>query len=591
MIPLSGLLWFGRAMHPGRRKKHCRRGRHATLSRLFGGLLLWALTQAPALAEEGDVLSEPHTWEGGGLTLALKPVPVPLLSGTEPEVQQILRGVRQELKDLVQQPGGERGRLAEAFGQTGRYYHAHHLYGPASACYSNAEQLAPGEFRWPYLLGYTYYQASHPDQAVAAYQRALELNPGDPAAQLRLARVYFDLNQPELGEPLLEKPLEVAGLREVATSLKGEAALVRRDYASAARYFEQVLAEDPQATKIHYPLAMAYRGLGDMAAARRHLQLRDLGEPRMVDPLVDDLGKLLGGARTHYFRAIEAARDAQYEEAVDNFTWALALDPDNVNARVSLARSLYLAGDREAAGKELAAALERDPAHVLGNFLMGALLEESGKPDVALEHYRKALVGDPEHAGANFYLANALMRRGQFAEAAEHYAKAWRADPKSWGSRLAEAVALVLAGAPPAQARDRLERAAAVYPEQIAFSFALARLLATSPDDQVRDGTQALALAETLFDGLNSLENAETLAMAYAAVGRYEDAVALQKSAISATAAARQFSLLPRLEAALARYENGQRMVLTLAFEDRMLQPPPLNAVGPFRNYPTLHAY
>jgi len=591
MISLSGLLGPARAMHPGRWRKHHRRVRDATVLRVFGGLLLWALTQVPALAEEGDVLSEPRTWEGGGLTLALKPVPVPDLSGTEPEVQQVLRGVRQELLDLVQRPGIERAPLAEAFGQTGRYYHAHHLYGPASACYSNAGQLAPGEFRWPYLLGYTYYQASHPDKAVSAYQRALELKPGDSAAQLRLARVYFDLNQPELGEPLLDKPLQVDGLREMAAFLKGQAALGRRDYATAARYFEQALAEDPQATKIHYPLAMAYRGLGDVDAARRHLQLRDLGEPTIVDPLVDDLGKLLGGARTHYFRAIEAARDAQYEQAVQSFTQALALDPDNVNARVSLARSLYLAGDREAARKELAAALERDPAHVLGNFLMGVLLEESGKPNAVLEHYRKALAGAPEHAGANFYLANALMRRGQFAEAAEHYAKAWRADPKSWGSRLAEAVALVLAEAPPAQARDRLEQGAAAYPEQAGFSFALARLLATSPDDQVRDGAQALALAETLFDGFNSLENAQTLAMAYAAVGRYEDAVALQKSAISATADAGQFFLLPRLQAALARYENGQRMVLTLAFEDRMLQPPPPNIVGPFRNYPTLYAY
>lgn len=591
MIPLSSLLWPARAMHPGRWRMHYPRGRDATMLRLFGGLLLWALIQAPALAEEGDVLSGPRNWEGGGLTLALKPVPVPVLAGTEPEVQQVLRGVRQELTDLVQRPGVERGQLAKAYGQTGRYYHAHHLYGPASACYSNAEQLAPGEFRWPYLLGYTYYQASHPDKAVAAYRRALKLNPGDPTAQLRLARVYFDLNQPALGEPLLDKPLQVDGLREMAAFLKGKAALVRRDYATAARYFEQALAEDPQATKIHYPLAMAYRGLGDMDGARRHLQLRDLGEPRLVDPLVDDLGKLLSGAYTHYFRGIEAARDAQYEQAVLSFTQALALDPENVNGRVSMARSLYLAGDREAAREELAAALARDPGHVLGNFLMGALLEESGKPKVALEHYRKALAADPDDAGANFYLANALMRQGQFAEAAEHYAKAWRADPKSWGSRLAEAVALVLAGAPPAQVRDRLEQAAAAYPDQTAFSFALARLLATSPDDQVRDGARALVLAETLFDGFNSLENAQTLAMAYAAVGRYEDAAALQKSAISATAAAGQFFLLPGLQAALARYENGERMVLTLAFEDRMLQPPPMNAVEPFRNYPTLYAY
>jgi tetratricopeptide (TPR) repeat protein len=559
-------------------------------SPVLGFVLALALS-CPVVAQDSDILVQPYEWEGGGQRYTLVAVPEPYFEGREPAMQQVLRSVRKDLVALVEKPDLEPSQLAEGFGQMGRYYHAYQLYGPAAACYINAETLAPGVFRWPYLLGYAYYQASHPDDAAAAYQRALKVEPANPAAQLRLATVYMDLNELELAEPLLEKPLQEEGLRETAAYLKGEAALARRDYESAVRYLKQVLAEGPQASKARYPLAMAYRGLGDLDSARRELKLLGEGEPKTVDPLVDDLDELLRGARTHYFSAIEAARDGDYDKAVYGFREALAQDPDNVNARVSLARALYLSGDREGAREQLAEALRRQPDHPLGNFLMGVLLDELNKPDAAFHHYQATLAADPEYAGAHFYLATALVRRGDYAQAAEHYAKAWQLEPKLSSARMLEAVALLQAGAPHKTVRDRLEQAVALYPDEAMIIVPLARLLATSPDDQVRNGARALALAKPLFEASPLLENAETLAMAYAAVGRYEDAVALQKSAISATAAAGQLFQLPRLEEALALYKAGKSPPTSAAIDVSMLRPPPTITEASFREYPTLYAY
>ncbi len=551
-------------------------------------LLAWAVI---AWAQDADTLAAPLPWEGGGQTYKLVPVPAPLLEGREPAMQQALGSLRRELAALVRKPGVKPVELGEAFGHMGRHYHAHHLYGAAAGCYTNAETLEPGVFRWPYLLGYAYYQASHPHKAVAAYRRALAIQPGDAAAQLRLAAVYLELNQPAVAEPLLERPLEQDGLREAAAFLKGKAALARRDYENAVRYLEAALAEGPQATKAHYPLAMAYRGLGDVDSARRHLKLLGEGEPRVVDPLVDELGTFLTGARTHYFRAIEAVRDGHYDEAVYGFTEALAQDPDNVNARVSLARSLYLAGDREGGHEQLADALRRQPDHLLGNFLMGVLLDEQGQPGKAAEHYQVTLAQDPEHAGAHYYLATVLLGQGEFARAAEHYAAAWRLEPRLASARMLEAMALLEAGAPHTTVRARLDQAVSAYPDETMVVLPLARLLATSPDAQVRDGARALTLGEGLFEASPRLENAETLAMAYAALGRYEDAVAWQESAISATAAAGQFFQLPRLEDALSRYQDRERLPTSVALNASMLRPPPARALGPFREYPTLSAY
>ena len=212
------------------------------LSGRHGGSLLVFLVVAlgiiaSVLAQQGDMLARLSEWEGGGKRYSLVPVPEPNFTGREPAMQHVLQSVRNDLLGLVQQRDVKPEELSEGFGELGRYYHAHHLYGPASACYINAERLAPGVFRWPYLLGYTYYQASHPDKAVAAYQRALRIKPGDAAAQLRLATVYVDLNQPDLAEPLLEEPLQQDGFRETAAFLKGKLALARRDYENAVRYF------------------------------------------------------------------------------------------------------------------------------------------------------------------------------------------------------------------------------------------------------------------------------------------------------------------------------------------------------------------
>jgi tetratricopeptide (TPR) repeat protein len=542
-------------------------------------------------AQGGDMLSEPLTWESSRGSLSLTPVPVPDLTGTEAALQETLGQVRQELVVLVQKPGVGDAELAEAFGQMGRYYHAHHLYAAAVACYLNADALAPETFRWHYLLGYVYYQASSPYKAIQAYKRALAIQPQHAPAQLRLATVYLDVNKPELAEPLLQKPLTVAGLRGAALFQMGRVALARRDYEAAVRYLKEALVEEPQATQIHYPLAMAYRGLGDIASARSHLQRRGEGEPNIDDPLVDELGKLLRGARTQYFRAIEAARDGHYQEAVESFRQGLALDPENVNARVSFARSLYLSGDRDAAQAQLAEALRRDPEHALGNFLMGVLLQERGSTEAALSHFRMTLAADPEHGGASFYLGNASMRAGRYAEAAEYYRRTVRAEPKHLPARLSEAMALLRAGAPHSQVKERLEEAMAEHPDQQIIRYALARLLATSPDDSVRDGERALALAKQLFNGFNSLENAETLAMAYAEMGRYKDAAALQRNAVEATRAAGRFFQVPRLEDNLAKYEAGQPVRVPFAENDPIFQPSTPQAAIAFRRYPTLHAY
>ncbi len=557
-------------------------------------LVFAVIAIAPWLGSAGvkaDVLLHPQKASNHELGSVLTPVPQPDLAGTEESVQEALRAARSELSTLLDNPTTTREHLAQSFGEMAGFYHAHHLYTTAEACYVNAETLAPAEFRWPYLLGYVHQQASDPSAAVTAYRRALQIRPDYAPAKMRLAEVYLELNQPELAEPLLRKLVDVDAVRGAALFRLGRLSFDRKDYQAAVDYYRQALEAHPQATRIHYTLAMAYRGLGDVEHARAHLQQRGEGEPRIEDPLVDDLGGLLKGARPHLFRAIESVRAGHYDDAKRGFSAALAIDPDNVNARVSYARVLYLMGDRAGARSELEEVLRRDSDHALGNFLMGLLVEEAGAQEAALRYYRQALKNDPEHSGAHYLLGNASMRVGNFAAAAQHYLQTLEQEPDHYPARLLVAMASLKTGRNCERARAWIEEGIKRHPNDTKLKFVLARLLACCSGGAARDAERALELAQSLYDEYSALENAETLAMAYAKVGRFDDAAGLQRNAIAATMAAGAFFYLPRLEESLALYQNGRQCQQPWSTDDAIFLPPPFDAYRPFRDYPTLHAY
>jgi hypothetical protein len=96
------------------------------------------------------------------------------------------------------------------------------------------------------------------------------------------------------------------------------------------------------------------------------------------------------------------------------------------------------------------------------------------------------------------------------------------------------------------------------HPDQPMFGHALARLLAAAPDDRVRDGRGALKLIDQLVKGEQSLELAETTAMALAEAGRYKEAVAVQRDALSAATSSRLTAAEQRIGNNLRLYEGGK---------------------------------
>lgn len=509
----------------------------------------------------------------------LAQVPAPDLNQVEERVRRELKTAATEFSKMAASSNISDRELGSAYGELGGVYHAHHMDDAAEACYRNAEQLAPGEFRWPYLLGYLYQGQGRLENAAEAYHRAQQVNPDYQPLRLHLSDAYTALNQRDQARPLLQHALATAETQGAAAYRLGKIALLNGDYGEAVRWLQQALVTAPQATRAHYQLAMAYRGLGNIVAARNHLKQRGDIEPPFPDPVVQTLEQLVAGARTHLYRAMQAVWARQFEMAAREFHQVVTLEPANVSARVGLARALYLIGRPAEARASLEAALTQAPEDAQAHYFLGRLRQERDSDAAAKIHYEATLTADPHHGGAHFFLANALMRANQFERAAIHYRKAVELLPEDLPARQLEAIALIATTRQHAIARERLETALARYPDDVILQQAFARLLATSPTAALRDGGRALTLAKSLFERINSIEHAETVAMAYAELERYQEAIAFQQAAIDAAVQWGGAELLPRLQKNLRHYQARKPCRVPWRHDDPLFHPRPIRGM------------
>ncbi len=528
------------------------------------------------------------------LKLPKYPIPFPDTDTIEPTVKETLDFARQVMRDRLQNPKLSKQQFAQAYGELASIYHVHHLYIPAQASYLNAISLDDDNMRWHYYLGYLYQQTSRPQLAKQQYQQALILKPDYLPLKLRLAELYLQLNQAALAQQLLNPQTmtdtDINSLSSYHLYLFAKLALKNKN-PNAINYLGKALAKSPNATRLHYHLAMAYRFNHNIKQAQWHLKQRGEGLPTLADPILAELEKLLTGSRTHFYRAIEAIRVKHYDIAKTSFAEGLKIQPENINARISYARTLYLTGEKTQAQQQLEFILQQQPKNDFAHFLLAALLEEQNQISEAIHHYHLALQANPKHAGAHYYLAHILMRQGKYQQAADHYAQSLHKQADNPPAYIYYLIALHQSNADYQTIQSVLRQAQEHYPDNQTFQYLMARIYATHAKASLTDKKKALILAKQLYQTSPLLENAETLAMAYAQLGQYEQAIKLQQQALEATFNAQRYDLIARLEANLKRYQRRQATRQTWDVTDIWRQAPFSEISSIFQDYPSFTAY
>lgn len=484
-------------------------------------------------------------------------IPEPSLDGLEEGVRESLTAARLALLQVLENPEATAGDQARLYGETGKIFHAHHSFEVAESCYRNAARLDPVDLQWPYLLGFLYQDSGRLQLAMAEYETVLRKDAEHSLATLRLAQVRIERMEFDAARTLLEKIIDQEELEATVHAALGRIALASEEYARAAEHYQKALTLQPAANRLHTPLVLVFRHLGEIDKAREHAALVGQIKVTLVDPLLREVGSRSVSSEMYLTTAAQAIKAGRLGLAEQAYRGAIALNPDNPRAHLNLAVVLADRGAYDEAERAAREALRLDPESFFAYFNLGNIFEKRGDLDKAVSYYQVALEKDSVNVKANFRLGAVLMRLEDYVGAAERFNRALEISPSFLQAGYLEALALIAQGNY-SEAQLKLEEATRVHPDRPELLGPLARLLATSPSRTTQDSKRALRLAEDLVRSDKNMEHLEILAIALAASERFEEAVSIQQEVLESSRRQATASQLRHLTYNLERYRGGQ---------------------------------
>lgn len=199
-----------------------------------------------------------------------------------------------------------------------------------------------------------------------------------------------------------------------------------------------------------------------------------------------------------------------------------------------------------------------DP-RALTYFNLGSALARQSRHDEAVVQYAQAIVYKRASTAVRMRMASSLESLGRAGEAAELYRDVLRLAPRQSEAHYHLGY-LAAAKGDYREAIVHYRATLASDPRHVQAANNLAWILATSSDATLRNGNEAVALAERACrsSGKEHPPLLDTLAAAYAEAGRLADAVATADRAISLAAAAGQADLESEIRAHREHYAAGR---------------------------------
>lgn len=477
------------------------------------------------------------------------------------EVPAPVRQAIEQASQAVEQAKGadDSAALAEAWGRLADVALAHEFASQARVAYQRALELDPQRHDWHYLLGMVESSEGNNRGAIAAFTQVLELRPDEHLALLRRAQAWLDEGNLDRAEADFWDVLAHSAQEPAAHGGLGRVALQREDYQQAVNHLRQALELSPAASRLHHMLGMAYRGLGNVEQARVHLGQRgDVLEP-VEDPL---LGRVQAQSRNPQFyleMGLSQADLGNMQAALRLLESAVQLAPDDPPILTNYGELLARTGHLDQAYEVFRRLTRLQPARAQPHFYLGQIEELRGNLDSAVQSYRHLLGMTPEDHQVRSALAWALLALGRYDEAAERFDQAaGLIDDAARQSVYAywQGMARLGGGQCDAGAAS-LERARTLGsgPDADLLS-ALARVRATCQPAEGEALEQALEWARAVYDAQPGLMSAETLAMVYARLGRFDDAIDLQAQAMFEAVKAGELQARPSMQQNMQRYQE-----------------------------------
>ena len=318
------------------------------------------------------------------------------------------------------------------------------------------------------------------------------------------------------------------------------------DLKNAERMYRKAIEINPQSAEAHTRLAVALIQVHKPEEAVEHLKTAVESAPKYAD--------------LQYFLGDTLAGLGRTQEAIVHFEQAAELKPNNAEAHFYLANILAGVGKWPKAIAHYEQTLRLDPKHAEAHNGLGTALATTGRLPEAIAHYRQAVALKPDLAKARDNLNLALADAEKAQATIQEREMAVKLNPNAADSLAELGSALMKMGRGP-EAVAPLERAVQLEPSNVEANGALAFLLATKEEGRGGNPARAVSLAERAcqLTGNKSVECLDTLAVAYAAAGRFPDAITAAERAMKLAKAAGQSASVKRIEGRLDSYRAGCR--------------------------------
>jgi tetratricopeptide (TPR) repeat protein len=243
--------------------------------------------------------------------------------------------------------------------------------------------------------------------------------------------------------------------------------------------------------------------------------------------------------------------------AIPYFEKALAASPRYPNANGDLGVALAASGRMEEAVPHFELEFEISPGSAEAHSNYARALAQAGRLDDAVAHFRQAAAAAPGDSSVHRNLGRALAIQGHSADAIAELEQAVQLDPRQAAAHQYLGELLFQTPGRTAEALAQWRTALSLQPDQPVILNRIARVLATSPDPALRNGAEAVSLAERAVQLSNGQAPLfiDTLAAAYAEAGRFPEAVATERRALEFAASANNPQITSAVNARIALYQ------------------------------------
>lgn len=179
---------------------------------------------------------------------------------------------------------------------------------------------------------------------------------------------------------------------------------VRGELGKAIKGFQRVLELDPNDTDAAISLSVIYNDIGKYEEAkaifeRANSQVKNTQSQGVADPHLNRKFSL-----KHYEIAEMYVSYGRCDEALFEYNKAIALDPDNLEIRIKVAKTYTKKGFTSKAFDELRRLKNEQPGYMPARIALGLLYYGNGNIIEAQAEWQNVLSRDPQHPEANMYI-------------------------------------------------------------------------------------------------------------------------------------------------------------------------------------------